>query len=117
MLPRVGSRNLVSRLKQVVLPAPFGPINAWIEPRRTFRSTPLTAVKPLNSFVRPRASRMVGEVSVTGSCPLEMKEGQGNWRAEESGKPAQGGFSRAAQRRSEGPGQGLESDPYRADHR
>ena len=26
MRPRVGLRNLVSRLKQVVLPAPFGPI-------------------------------------------------------------------------------------------
>jgi len=28
MLPRVGSRNLVMRLKQVVLPAPFGPMRA-----------------------------------------------------------------------------------------
>ena len=26
--PRVGSRNFVSRLKQVVFPAPFGPISA-----------------------------------------------------------------------------------------
>ena len=26
--PRVGERNLVSRLKQVVLPAPFGPMSA-----------------------------------------------------------------------------------------
>jgi hypothetical protein len=29
----VGVRNLVSRLKQVVLPAPFGPISAWMVPR------------------------------------------------------------------------------------
>src|SRR5471032_2433787 len=57
--PDVGSRNLVSRLKQVVLPAPLGPINAWMEPRRTRRFTPLTAVNPLNSFVRPRVSRIV----------------------------------------------------------
>ena len=28
MWPRVGSRKCVSRLKQVVLPAPFGPISA-----------------------------------------------------------------------------------------
>ncbi len=28
--PEVGTRNLVSRLKQVVLPAPLGPISAWI---------------------------------------------------------------------------------------
>ncbi len=33
--PRVGGRNAVSRLKQVVLPAPFGPISAWIVPART----------------------------------------------------------------------------------
>ncbi|MCY1314604.1 hypothetical protein D9M70_652720 [compost metagenome] len=28
MLPEVGDRNLVRRLKQVVLPAPLGPIKA-----------------------------------------------------------------------------------------
>ena len=39
--PALGSRNLVSRLKTVVLPAPLGPISAWIVPRRTLRSTPL----------------------------------------------------------------------------
>ena len=32
IVPRVGGRNAVSRLKQVVLPAPFGPIRAWIVP-------------------------------------------------------------------------------------
>ena len=32
IVPRVGGRNEVSRLKQVVLPAPFGPIRAWIVP-------------------------------------------------------------------------------------
>ena len=57
--PRVGVRNCVSRLKQVVLPAPFGPISAWIVPRVTARSTSLTATKPLNSFVSPRVSRMM----------------------------------------------------------
>ena len=31
-LAAVGNRNLVSRLKKVVLPAPFGPISAWICP-------------------------------------------------------------------------------------
>ena len=31
--PAVGVRNLVSRLKQVVLPAPLGPISAWMLPR------------------------------------------------------------------------------------
>ena len=55
--PRVGIRNLVSRLKQVVLPAPLGPISAWISPRRTRRLTPSTATNPLNSLTSPRVSR------------------------------------------------------------
>ena len=53
VLPAVGTKNLVSKLKQVVLPAPLGPISAWMEPRRTAKFTSLTAVKPLNSLVRP----------------------------------------------------------------
>src|ERR1700722_9506073 len=58
MLPAVGLRNLVSRLNTVVLPAPFGPIKAWIVPRLTARLTSRTATKPLNSLVNPRVSRM-----------------------------------------------------------
>src|SRR6266581_5118445 len=57
--PRVGERKCVSRLKQVVLPAPLGPISAWMRPRLTLRLTSLTATKPLNSFLRPRVSRMM----------------------------------------------------------
>src|SRR6185295_11370997 len=56
--PRVGSRKCVSRLKQVVLPAPFGPMSAWMLPRRMDRETFWTATKPLNSFVSPRVSRI-----------------------------------------------------------
>src|SRR6185312_11466689 len=59
MRPRLGLRNLVSRLKQVVLPAPFGPIKAWMLPRRTCRLTPLTATKPAKSLVRSSVSRMM----------------------------------------------------------
>src|SRR5688572_21347910 len=59
MRPAVGSRKCVSRLKQVVLPAPLGPMRAWMLPRRTFRATSLTATKPLNSLVSPRVSRMI----------------------------------------------------------
>ena len=53
MRPRVGVRKCVRRLKQVVLPAPLGPMSAWIVPRRTSRLTSLTATKPRNSFVSP----------------------------------------------------------------
>jgi hypothetical protein len=65
ILPRVGAKNLVSRLKQVVLPAPFGPISAWIVPRTTFRLTSLTATKPLNSFVSDCVSMMMS-LALTG---------------------------------------------------
>src|SRR2546428_7913695 len=58
IVPADGLWNFVSRLKTVVLPAPLGPISAWIEPRRTRRSTLRTAMKPLKAFVRPRVSRM-----------------------------------------------------------
>src|SRR5215216_7922201 len=58
MRPRVGLRNLVRRLKHVVLPAPFGPIRAWMVPRLTLRLTSLTATKPRNSLVSPCVSRM-----------------------------------------------------------
>src|SRR5437764_3510878 len=76
MRPELGSRNLVNRLKTVVLPAPFGPIRAWIVPRRTLRSTPRTAAKPRNSLVRPRVSRIRSDkpaplrwgLDANGSC-------------------------------------------------
>src|SRR5262249_11191876 len=66
MRPRVGLKNLVSRLKQVVLPAPLGPISAWMVPRATRRFTPLTATKPANSLVRPSVSRMVSLLTAHG---------------------------------------------------
>src|ERR1700722_17282871 len=67
IVPLVGGRNAVSRLKQVVLPAPFGPINAWIWPVLTRKVTLSTATKPLNSRVRPSVSRMV---STLGPSPV-----------------------------------------------
>src|SRR6266853_1769429 len=59
MLPCVGLRNLVSRLKHVVLPAPFGPIRACMVPRATCRLTPLTATNPAKSLVRSSVWRMI----------------------------------------------------------
>src|SRR5687768_6915826 len=71
MRPAVGSRKCVSRLKQVVLPAPLGPMSAWMLPRRTLRCTSLTATKPLNSFVSPCVSRMMSSAkSVLGRRAL-----------------------------------------------
>ena len=65
MRPLVGVRKCVSKLKQVVLPAPFGPISAWMVPRRTARSTPLTAMNPLNSLVRPCVASIVSSATVS----------------------------------------------------
>src|SRR6266581_6879941 len=76
--PRVGERKCVSRLKQVVLPAPLGPISAWMRPRLTLRLTSLTATKPLNSFLRPRVSRMMSsDIGRRGlfSLPLRLALG------------------------------------------
>ena len=58
ILPSVGAMNLVSMLKQVVLPAPLGPIRAWIEPRLTRSATSLTAWKSPKLLVRPSVTRM-----------------------------------------------------------
>src|SRR5262249_17799444 len=58
MVPLVAGRKRVSRLKQVVLPAPLGPISAWMVPRATRRSTRFTATNPRNSLERPRVSRI-----------------------------------------------------------
>src|ERR1700712_3693084 len=55
IVPRVGGKNEVSRLKHVVLPAPFGPIKAWIVPVSTRSETPSPAKKPPNSRARPSA--------------------------------------------------------------
>src|SRR5206468_8913912 len=55
--PRVGRRKPVKRLKQVVLPAPFGPIRPTISPLSTVRSTRLTAASPPKSRVSSRVSR------------------------------------------------------------
>src|SRR5262249_38349617 len=57
MRPRLGVKNLLKRLKQVVLPAPLGPIMAWILPRATRRLTPRTATKPAKSLARSSVSR------------------------------------------------------------
>src|SRR6266571_974273 len=70
MRPCVGLRNLVKRLKQVVLPAPFGPINAWIVPRSTRRLTSRTATKPANSLVRPSVSRTMSLAIERANSPL-----------------------------------------------
>src|SRR2546428_259202 len=49
-VPASGRRSPVTRLKNVVLPAPFGPMIAAIWPRATPSVTPATAWKPSNAL-------------------------------------------------------------------
>src|SRR5262249_31790133 len=74
MRPRVGARKWVRRLKQVVLPAPLGPMSAWIAPRRTRSRTPFTARKPRNSLVRSSVSRMTSS-AISGARARRKEAG------------------------------------------
>src|ERR1700722_11087672 len=65
IVPALGCRKPDSILKNVVLPAPFGPITANRLPSGTTRSISLLATNPPNFLVRPRTLRRV-----TGSTPL-----------------------------------------------
>src|ERR1700676_605896 len=71
MAPDVGCRNLVSKLKNVVLPAPFGPIRPWISPRRTRKDTPSTATNPLNDLTKLCVSRITSCPNAIARCPLK----------------------------------------------
>src|SRR5213594_3176983 len=54
--PRSGSRLPASWLIRVVLPAPFGPMMAWVSPSRISRLTSSLARSAPKLFVRPRTS-------------------------------------------------------------
>src|SRR4030095_1000881 len=72
--PRVGARKWVRRLKQVVLPAPLGPMRAWIAPRRTRSRTLFTARNPRNSLVRSSVSRMTSS-AISGARARRVEPG------------------------------------------
>src|SRR5262245_15130258 len=55
-VPVSGLRWPVTRLKNVVLPAPLGPMMAAIRPRSTFTLTPPTAMKPSKLLRTSRTS-------------------------------------------------------------
>src|SRR5712691_3970667 len=54
--PRSGTRSPASWLISVVLPAPFGPMIAWVSPSSTSRSTWSLASSAPKLLVRPRTS-------------------------------------------------------------
>src|SRR5262245_10573295 len=57
MEPAVGMYMPAMQLKMVLLPDPFGPIRPRISPSSTWNDTFDTAVKPLNTLVRPETPR------------------------------------------------------------
>src|SRR5260221_12034625 len=57
--PRSGRRSAASWLISVVLPAPFGPMMAWVSPSRISRLTPSHASSAPKLLVRPLTSSRV----------------------------------------------------------
>src|SRR3954454_1054521 len=51
MVPLVGGRSPESRLVSVDLPAPLGPITAWMRPRQRSTETSFTAARPPKRLV------------------------------------------------------------------
>src|SRR5262245_59821923 len=66
--PASGLRCPVTRLKNVVLPAPLGPMIAAILPRSTPRLTPATARKPSKLLRTSRTSSTPGPRPPQGRC-------------------------------------------------
>ena len=63
MRPEVGRSTPVRQLKNVLLPAPLGPMTARISPRCTSKLTLLSAVRPPKRMVRPSVRSMAAEAS------------------------------------------------------
>src|SRR3712207_6176340 len=57
--PEVGPKRPLTMLKNVVLPAPFGPIRLTMARSGMSKFTALTATRPPKTFVMPRASSRV----------------------------------------------------------
>src|SRR5262245_2838824 len=66
--PVSGRSNPVSRLKNVVLPAPLGPISAVIAPRCTSTWSTLTATRPPKWRVTPSATTIGSGFPTPGLC-------------------------------------------------
>src|SRR5437763_11861386 len=67
--PAVGTRSPERQLKNVDLPAPFGPMRPMISPSRTSRSASATARKLPNVWVTERASRSMASLDRAGWFP------------------------------------------------
>src|SRR5262245_21532242 len=69
--PASGRSSPASWATSVVLPAPLGPITAWISPGRTARATPSVATTPPNRLVSPCVSRSGSAIPQDGGEEAE----------------------------------------------
>src|ERR1700748_3615953 len=74
MAPSSGANTPAIRLNSVVLPAPFGPITAKIEPCGTEKLTPATARSPWKFFVTPSTSRSAAMSHLRRLAPLQAQQ-------------------------------------------
>ena len=73
--PLVGRYRPVRQLKNVVLPAPLGPISPMISPRWTVKFTESTAVRPPNRMVTFSAARI-------GRARVPLVDAARSWRSQ-----------------------------------
>src|SRR5713101_4686765 len=66
MLPEDGLRSPDSMSSKVDLPAPFGPITAWISPLAASSETSRTATSPPKRLVSPAARSRTSRSSIGG---------------------------------------------------
>src|SRR6476646_3047531 len=64
IVPLVGGRSPESRLVSVDLPAPLGPMTAWMRPRQRSTDTSFTAARPPKRRVRLLADSRTSSATV-----------------------------------------------------
>src|SRR5436190_12612383 len=82
MRPLSGTRLPASWLMKVVLPAPFGPMMAWVSPSRTARSMPSVARSAPKALTRLRTSS-IGAPENSGEAALEEDHRQDEQRPQD----------------------------------
>src|SRR5262245_46344516 len=81
-VPASGRRLPASWLMKVVLPAPFGPITAWVSPSRTSKSMPSQARSAPKLFDSPLTSS-IGFVEDAGETAPKEDHREHEQRAED----------------------------------
>src|SRR3954466_5629719 len=71
--PRVGFTSPDSRLTSVVLPAPFGPITAWISPTVSSSDTSFTATRPPKRLVSAAVRSAVSAIAALRHYLIEQR--------------------------------------------